>query len=71
MFKYTKAHFKKSDLTIGFFEGPTGGGGIEEYSSSNFGVGIKLYLNFPDELLEAVKKWGINFVTTGNNQLLD
>ena len=54
-----------------FLKGQTAGGGIEEYSSSNFGVGIKLYLNFPDELLEAVKKWGINFVTTGNNQLLD
>ena len=38
-----------------FLKGQTAGGGIGEYSSSNFGD-IKLYLNFPDEFVEAVKK---------------
>ena len=71
IFKYTKDHFKKSDLTIGVFEGPTAGGGIEEYSTSNYDDGIKLHLNFPDEFAEAVKNSGINFVTTANNHLLD
>lgn len=71
MFKYTNDHFKKSDLTLGVFEGPIAVGGIEEYSTSNFGDGIRLYLNFPDEFAEAVKNEGINFVTTANNHLLD
>ena len=30
-----------------------------------------MYLNFPDEFAEAVKKAGINLVTTANNHLLD
>ena len=29
------------------------------------------HLNFPDEFAEAVKKAGINLVTTANNHLLD
>lgn len=71
IFKYTTEHFKKSDLTIGTFEGPTAGGGVESYSTSDYDDGISLYLNFPDEFAEAVKNAGINFVSTGNNHLLD
>ena len=71
MFKYTKEHFHKSDLSIGVFEGPTAGGQKKDYSTSNYGDGIPLYLNFPDEFVEAVKNSGINFVTTANNHLLD
>jgi poly-gamma-glutamate synthesis protein (capsule biosynthesis protein) len=71
MFKYTKEHFHGSDLSIGVFEGPTAGGEAKDYSTSNYGDGIRLYLNFLDEFVEAVKNSGINFVTTSNKHLLD
>ena len=41
------------------------------YSTSNYNDGMPLYLNFPDEFAESVKKAGINLVTTTNNHLLD
>ena len=71
IFKYTKDHFHKSDLSIGVFEGPTAGGGIKDYSNSNYNDGISLYLNFPDEFVSAIKNSGINYVTTSNEHLLD
>ena len=71
MFKYTKEHFHGSDLSIGVFEGPTAGGESKDYSTSNYNPRIPLYLNFPDEFVEAVKNSGINYVTTSNNHLLD
>ena len=72
MFKYTKEYFKKSDLTIGVFEGPAAGGGKDNYSNSNYNDKVKaLRLNYPDEFVEAIKNSGINFVTTANNHLLD
>ena len=70
IFKYTSKHFHESDLTIGVYEGPSAGNNTS-YSSSNYGDGLPLYLNFPDEFAESVKKAGINLVTTANNHLLD
>ena len=54
MSKYTKENFEKSDLPISVFEGPTTVE-VEEYSTSNFDDGIKLYLNIPYEFVEAKK----------------
>ena len=70
IFKYTSKHFHESDLTIGVYEGPSAGNN-NSYSSSNYADGLPLYLNFPDEFAESVKKAGINLVTTANNHLLD
>ncbi len=70
MFKYIKPYLLHSDLNIGVFEGPLAG---EEkgYSSSNYGDGIRLFINFPDNFAKAVKKAGYNFVTLANNHLFD
>ena len=70
IFKYTSDHFKNSDFTIGVYEGPSAGNKTS-YSTSNYGDGIPLYLNYPDEFAESVKKAGIDLVTTANNHLLD
>ena len=70
IFKYTSKHFHESDLTIGVYEGPSAGNNTS-YSTSNYGDGIPIYLNFPDEFAESVKKAGIDLVTTANNHLLD
>lgn len=70
IFEYTSEHFKKSDLTIGVYDGSSAGN-LTSYSTSNYGDGIPLYLNYPDEFAESVKKAGINLVTTSNNHLLD
>ena len=70
MFQYTKDYFHKSDLSIGVYEGPSAGNNTS-FSTGNYDDGIPLYLNFPDEFAEAVKKAGINLVTTANNHLLD
>ena len=51
-------------------DGPNAGN-TTSYSTSNYGDGIPLYLNFPDEFAESVKNAGINLVTTTNNHLLD
>ena len=70
MFKYTSKHFKDSDFTIGVYEGPSAGNNTS-FSTSNYGDGIPLFLNYPDEFAESVKKAGIDLVTTANNHLLD
>ena len=70
MFQYTSKHFHESDYTIAIYEGPSAGN-TTSYSTSNFGDGLPLYLNFPDEFAEAVKKAGIDLVSTTNNHLLD
>ena len=70
MFQYTSKHFHESDLSIGVYEGPSAGNNTS-FSTSNYDDGIPLFLNFPDEFAEAVKKAGINLVTTANNHLLD
>ena len=70
MFQFTAKHFHESDLSIGVFEGPSAGNNTS-FSTSNFDDGIPLFLNFPDEFVESIKKAGINLVTTANNHLLD
>ena len=70
MFQYTSKHFYESDLSIGVYEGPSAGNNTS-FSTSNYDDNIPLALNFPDEFAEAVKKAGINLVTTDNNHLLD
>lgn len=70
MFEYTKKYLSNSDFTIGVYEGPSAGDKTS-YSTSNYGDGIKLYLNFPDEFAISVKKSGIDFVTTANNHTMD
>lgn len=70
MFRYTRAHISSADYAIGVFEGPMAGAEAG-YSSSNFGDGKKLYLNFPDEFARAIKDAGFDLVTTANNHLLD
>ena len=69
IFKYTSKHFHESDFTIGVYEG-TSAGNETSYSNSNYET-IPLYLNFPDEFAESVKKAGIDLVTTANNHLFD
>ena len=70
MFKETLEYLQKSDLSIGVYEGPSAGN-MTSYSTSNYNDGIPLYLNFPDEFAESIKKAGISLVTTANNHLLD
>jgi hypothetical protein len=70
MFKFTSDILKKSDLSIGIYEG-TSAGNNTSYSTSNYGDGIPLALNYPDEFAESVKMAGIDLVTTSNNHLLD
>jgi len=70
IFKETWEYLQKSELSIGVYEGPSAGN-MTNYSISNFNDGIPLYLNFPDEFAESVKKAGIKLVTTANNHLLD
>ena len=70
MFQYTSKHFHESDFSIGVYEGPSAGNNTS-FSTSNYGDGIPLALNYPDEFAESVKKAGINLVTTANNHLLD
>ena len=70
IFQFTSKYFHESDLSIGVYEGSSAGNNTS-YSTSNYGDGIPLYLNFPDEFAEAVYKAGINLVTTANNHLLD
>ena len=70
MFKNTWDYLKKSELSIGVYEGPSAGNKTS-YSTSNYDDGIPLHLNFPDEFAKSVKKAGISLVTTANNHLLD
>ena len=70
VFEYTKPHISSADLAIGVFEGPMAGAEAG-YSSSNFDDGKELYLNFPDEFAEEVKRTGFDLVTTANNHVLD
>ena len=70
MFEHVKDYWQDDDLSIGVFEGPTAS--VDSgYSTSCFDDGIPLYLNFPDCFAAAVKRAGIDFVSTANNHLLD
>ncbi|MBQ9071786.1 MAG: CapA family protein [Bacilli bacterium] len=70
MFEYASTYLKAADLAVGVLEGPMAGDRIS-YSTSNYGDGLKLMLNYPDEFAEAIKNSGIDLVTTANNHLLD
>ena len=70
MFEFTKKYISAADFSIGVFEGPLGGN-EKLYSQGNFDDGKPLYLNFPDEFADAVKKAGFDLVTTANNHVLD
>ena len=70
MFEHVKEYYADDDLSIGVFEGPTAA--VDSgYSTSSFDDGIPIYLNFPVSFATAVKRAGIDFVTTANNHLLD
>lgn len=70
MFSIVKNYWKENDFNIGVFEGPVAG---EEkgFSSSNYGDGFRLFLNFPKAFSMNVKEAGIDVVTLANNHLLD
>lgn len=70
MFEYTMDEISSADLAIGVYEGPSGGEAIG-YSTSNYGDGKYLRLNFPDEFAYAVADAGFDLVTTSNNHILD
>lgn len=70
MFEYTADEISSADLAIGVYEGPSGGEEIG-YTTSNYGDGKYLRLNFPDEFATAIAEAGFDFVTTSNNHLLD
>lgn len=70
MFCHVKAYYDEADLNIGVFEGPVAGA-EKGFSTSCFDDGIPLYLNFPKEYAEAVKRAGFDIVTLANNHLLD
>ncbi|MBR5768183.1 MAG: CapA family protein [Clostridia bacterium] len=70
-FEYTKKYIESADLAIGVFEGPCAGNENTTYSSSNYGDGKTLFVNFPDAWAYAVKDAGFDYVTTANNHVLD
>lgn len=70
MFTYVKKYLTESDFSMGVLEGPTAGV-KHEYSTSCYGDGIPLYLNFPDSFADAISRAGFDFVTTAQNHLLD
>lgn len=70
MFREVEEYWKSADLSVGVFEGPMAGQ-ERGYSTSSFGDGIPLYLNFPDRFAQNIKDAGIGLVTTANNHLLD
>lgn len=70
VFEYAEPYISSADYAIGVFEGPMAGEDAG-FSSSNFGDGKELYLNFPDSFAEAVKNAGFDLVTTANNHVLD
>ncbi len=70
MFEHVKDYWAEDDLSIAVFEGPVASAD-NGYSTSCYGDNIPLYLNFPVSFAKAVKKAGIDFVTTANNHLLD
>lgn len=70
MFEYTAPYISSADMAIGVFEGPLAGE-KEGYTSSNYGDGKALYLNFPDGFATDVKNAGYDLVTLANNHILD
>ncbi len=70
VFGYAEKYISSADFAVGVFEGPAAGAEVG-FSSSNYGDGKTLALNFPDEFAKAVKDAGFDLVTTANNHVLD
>ena len=70
VFEFAKKYISSADIAVGIFEGPTAGAEVG-YSTSNYGDGKTLKLNYPDEFAAAVKNAGFDLVSTANNHLLD
>lgn len=70
VFEYAEKYISSADYAIGVFEGPMAGKEAG-YTTSNYGDGKALALNFPDEFGVAVKNAGFDLVTTANNHVLD
>ena len=71
VFEHVKEYLTDADYSIGVFEGPCAGKRENGYSTSNYGDGKALCVNFPDEFAYAVKNAGFDLVTTANNHFLD
>ena len=70
MFQYVKNYYRDADYNIGIFEGPVAGEN-KGYSTSCFNDGIPIFLNFPKEYAQAVKRAGFDMVSLANNHMLD
>nr|WP_289037970.1 CapA family protein [uncultured Allobacillus sp.] len=70
MFEYVTKYLQETNFSMGVFEGPTAGEKYE-YSTSVYGDGIPIYLNFPDSFAHSVKRAGFDFVTTAQSHFLD
>lgn len=69
MFKYTNKYIKKTDYTIGVFEGPSDDS--TTYSYGNFTDNKELIINHPSKFINSIKNAGIDLVTTANNHVYD
>lgn len=70
VFEYAEKYISSADMAISVFEDPMAGEEVG-YSTSNYGDGKELALNFPDEFATVIKDTGFDLVTTANNHLLD
>ncbi len=70
VFQYSKKYLAGADLSIGVLEIPLAGE-VAGYSTSNYGDGIPLVLNGPDQWARDIKDAGISLVTTANNHAMD
>ena len=70
MFEYVRGVYEEADYNIGIFEGPVAGED-KGFSTSCFDDGIPIYLNFPKEYAQAVKRAGLDLVSLANNHMLD
>ncbi len=69
VFEYTKSIIESADLSIGVLEGPSDQ--TSGFSTSNYGDGKALSINFPSAFPEAVKQSGFDLVSLANNHILD
>ncbi|GAB3063664.1 CapA family protein [Salinicoccus sesuvii] len=70
MFSHVSKYMERSDFSMGIFGGPTAGETLE-YSTGGRGDESSPRYNFPDSFADAVKRSGIDFVTTAHRHLLD
>ncbi len=69
VFEHTKDILKSADLSIGVLEGPSDR--TSSFSTSNYGDGKLLSINFPAAFPNALKESGFDLVTLANNHILD